>query len=66
MGKKDVNFHVRTITVMQYLLDAAKMDCLSESWRKGYNGSNGKKPVLDRLTEVRRLALELGNRIKGE
>lgn len=64
--KKDCEAHVRTISVIQYLLDEIKKDCLTEGWIKGYKGSNGKKPVLDRLTEVRRLALELGNRIKGE
>lgn len=66
MEGKNITSHLKTITVMQFLLEEAKKDCLSEGWRKGYRGSNGKKPVLDRLTEVRRLALELGHRIKNE
>ena len=66
MSQKDCKHHLKALSVMQFLLDEIKQDCATEGWRKGYNGSNGKKPVLDRLTEIRRLALDLGNKIKGE
>ena len=65
-NNKDAESHLRTISVMKYLLEEIERDCSTEGWTKGYKGSNGKKPVLDRLTEIRRLALDLGNKIKGE
>lgn len=66
MSKKDCDNHLQNITVMRFLLNEIENDCKTEGWTKGYKGSKGKKPVLDRLVEIRRLALSMHYKIRGE
>ena len=66
MSKKDHENHLQNIAVMRFLLNEIEIDCEKEGWTKGYMGSNGRKPVLDRLVEIRRLALSMHKKIREE
>lgn len=60
---KDKEGHLKTVTVMEYLLEEVKKDCAKDRWY--YDGAP-RQPVLDRLTEIRRLAMKLKKKIQGE
>lgn len=63
---KDKQNHLQTISVMKYLLEEIEKDCNSDHWKGWMGGGAYKKPTLDRLVEIRRLALKLHHKIRGE